>query len=224
MPLVIRPLASDWSEVRLDFRPSDSVALQLDLRLAVGERRDRLALDRHQPADDRLHVDARCGETDAVRHGCPFAGDRSEIGCSCRGDRPADGKGARPCGRTPLRRRTSQLTSSDQRRSDRIVCGIWFAWASIAVPACCRTWFLVNATISGRHVGVTDAGLRSREVLGGDLQVVDHRLEAVLERTEVATGGRDGRDRRVERRDRRGGAGAGRDVQRGDARQDAGAC
>src|SRR3954453_9337145 len=59
------------------------------------------------------------------------------------------------------------------------------------------------------HVGVTDAGLRRREVLDGDAEVADGVLEAVLDRTELAALSRHRRDGEVDRRQRRRRGGSG---------------
>ena len=63
---------------------------------------------------------------------------------SCVGGRPP--RTARPLIRPP--RDIPSGACSSYRRSCRTACGAWLAWASIAVPACCRIWFLVRETIS----------------------------------------------------------------------------
>jgi hypothetical protein len=65
-------------------------------------------------------------------------------------------------------------------------------------------------------VGVADARLGGRQVLGGDADRVDRDREAVLHGAEVAARGADGLDRRVDAGDRGRGRATGADVERGE--------
>ena len=66
----------------------------------------------------------------------------------------------------------------------------------------------------GRHVDVADAALGRRQVLDGDVEVVDRVLEPVLVGTELGADGGDVLERGVERADRGDGVGRAREVRR----------
>src|SRR4029079_12196659 len=92
--------------------------------------------------DDSAALSGSC------RPKCPAARIRGESHSApvarARADRRADAKRDGPEA-VPSRRGGGALRRCEcYCRSLRIVCGTAFAWASIAVPACKRIWFLVK--------------------------------------------------------------------------------
>ena len=76
---------------------------------------------------------------------------------------------------------------ADQRSRLSTPCGTWLAWASMAVPACCRIWVRVSSAVSLAK-SVSLMRLRDADRFSDEVWVGHHRGEAVLDRTEVGAG------------------------------------
>src|SRR5690606_7557691 len=141
-------------------KPGQSVAQRLDVRLErlpggrlrLRARDPRLEaangrpLDLNHLIDHVLPLDTAGQATEASErfrhHHVRLRVLTFRIGSSRR-DLECDGPGRRAA-RAP----SAQRSAADYWSRRRMTCGAAFAWASIAVPACCRIWFFVKVDIS----------------------------------------------------------------------------
>src|SRR5699024_7650811 len=141
----------------------------------LDEQRLRVGLDLHEALDHAGRVKTGDEDIDSESHGASF------LHCAAPTARHGTEGGAhdvphlqlvtsnRLVARRARAYRSRDLSASDQRRSERTPWGIWFAWASMEVPAweriCARVKLTISDAMSVSRIRLSEAERFSTDTL-----------------------------------------------------------